>query len=415
MVAATRSNPMSAAPHVVFLLFWPVLTPRNQLMVRALREQGWRVSVVAWDRGGEDAVGTPDSVRAEVDDWHWVRVAAGRGAWRLLTALPRLYRALGLRLAALPPHDVCFLTHFFLLPLAKNISAVRLFDAAEFYVRDLPRRLGPFAALGRPLVQWVERRWLRRVQGVLVVDSSLGWFERYYRAMHSNVQVLWNLPSLADDADAAEVQSLEDRYRDRKLVAYVGGIFAGKGLDRILCAAVAVRAHHPDVLFLLIGPIREEEARVRRHIQTLGLEEHVRFLPFMSYRSMQAHLGWARIGLALYLLPRFHSAGSGGGRKIFTYMQAGLPIVTTRIGSLGRVVEEAGCGVRVDPDEVGAVGQSICAWLDDPEAARRCGSRGREAFEREYNWERVSGDFLSFVERIRAAGWPGRGGGHPAV
>ena len=387
----------------MFLLFWSVLTPRNQLMARTLRENGWRVSVLAWDRGGSHHPRAPESVLAEVDDWRWVPVVAGRSGLSLLTALPRLYRALATALEEVGPHDLCFHTHIFLLPLASRGSGRCLFDSAEFYVLDLPRRLGVLACLARPLARLVERWLLRGVHGVLLIDSNAGWFERYYRSMHARVQVLWNLPSRADDPDPSEVESLRDDYQGRKVVAYVGGIVESKGLELILQAASKVRARHADVLFLFIGPLREDAAQLRERVEALDLVEHARFLPFMSYRSMQVHLGWACIGLALYLLPRFREGGSGNGRKIFSYMQAGLPIVATNVGPVGAMIDEVGCGLQIDALDADTVARTICAWLDDPEQARVTGARGREAFERSYNWETESNDFLSFVESTIAA------------
>ncbi len=102
-------------------------------------------------------------------------------------------------------------------------------------------------------------------------------------------------------------------------------------------------------------------------------------------------------------------SGSGTNIKMFDFMAAGLPVVTTAIGSRGIDDAESLAWQVAGPtpaDFVAAIGR----LRDDAEFRRRCGARARAIVEGSYAWERISpalGELLrrSLVEKtLRRAG-----------
>jgi glycosyltransferase involved in cell wall biosynthesis len=64
-------------------------------------------------------------------------------------------------------------------------------------------------------------------------------------------------------------------------------------------------------------------------------------------------------------------------------MLAGLPVVTTPVGSILEVVEDGRTGLVVPPRDARALADAIARLLDDPALARRLGAAARaEAAER---------------------------------
>ena len=116
---------------------------------------------------------------------------------------------------------------------------------------------------------------------------------------------------------------------------------------------------------------------------------------------MLAHLRHAKMGLALYQnVAHYPLVSAGNGRKFFSYMQAGIPIIGPSFSEVGLAVRLAECGILVDTEKVNEVSMAINELLDRPETAARMAMNGRKAFLEHFNWEKEEQKFLSLVEKI---------------
>jgi glycosyltransferase involved in cell wall biosynthesis len=286
-----------------------------------------------------------------------------------------------------------------LLACAPFISGKKLYDAPEMYSIDMLFRFPIMRPILRPLLRIFEGFLVSRVDGILTVDSKGGWLERFYQGWNQNVQVIWNVPSRHDDPDIEEVKTLASEYSGQKVVAFIGGLKLEKGLAVAIKAAAVVKAKHPDVLFLLIGSIQGGRETIRRLIHVNRVENNIRLLNWMPYREMLAHLHHAKIGLGLHQRVAIYPfVSAGNGRKFFTYMQAGIPIIGPNFGEVGLVVKMADCGLLIDTKNVDEVSAVIIELLERPEKAECMGGNGRKAFLERFNWEKEEKKFLTFVE-----------------
>lgn len=384
--------------HAVIVIFHAALSPRHALMLRSLKRAGWSVSVVAWDRPGHSSV--PSGQRALVDQWNWIRVPApALGGVNLIAKLPRYYYQLLKAFSRISKPELWILCHFWLLGSVFFLSGKKIYDAPEMYGIDWSTRIPALRSIIKPVVSFLEGFLVSRVDGVLTVDSKGGWLERFYRRWNQNVQVIWNVPSRHHDPDIEQVKTLAREYSGQKVVAFIGGLKVVKGLAVAIKAAAAVKAKHPDVLFLFIGSVQDRKERIRRIVQLNRLENNVRLLSWMPYREMLAHLHHAKIGLGLHQRVAIYPfVSAGNGRKFFTYMQAGIPIIGPNFGEVGLVVKMADCGLLVDTENVDEVSEAIIELLERPEKAKCMAANGRKAFLERFNWEKEEQKFLTFVE-----------------
>jgi glycosyltransferase involved in cell wall biosynthesis len=386
-----QANAPARARSAVFVLFYPDFIPRHRLMARALAAAGWTVRVVSWNRDW------PKQAPA-AEEWLSGRQAiplpAGTASAALLLRLPRLFLGVLRALRGEPPADALFLTHFALLPLApllRRRCGALFYDAPDYFCEDLLRYFGPLAGPMRPLLRLFERAFVSAVDAVLTIDSHAGWLADYYRRMRRPVLVLWNVPALADDPAAAEIAAAAAGLGGGPIAAYVGGLKPDKGLAAMLAAIGPIRERFPEARFLFIGGA--PDAALRR----LQAEGAALVMESMPYRGMMACLRNADIGLALLQKGRNDLAGAGNCRKVFSYMQGGLPVVVTAVGSVGEFVREQNCGTVVDPEQPGQAVQAIGRYLADPALARAHGENGRRAFAARFNWEAQSAAFTGFV------------------
>jgi len=73
--------------------------------------------------------------------------------------------------------------------------------------------------------------------------------------------------------------------------------------------------------------------------------------------------------------------------KMFEYMACGLPFIASDFPLWVRIVEDADCGVTLDPYDTDAVAAALVRYLEDPELAARHGENGRQAILNRYNWD----------------------------
>jgi len=85
--------------------------------------------------------------------------------------------------------------------------------------------------------------------------------------------------------------------------------------------------------------------------------------------------------------------------KLFDYMLAGLPVLSTNIKPIMRLLEENKCGLIIpdDPKETACIALKL---IESPELRRTMGQNGREAVFQKYNWEMESKNILRTIKTL---------------
>ena len=73
--------------------------------------------------------------------------------------------------------------------------------------------------------------------------------------------------------------------------------------------------------------------------------------------------------------------------KLFEYMAAGMPVIASDFPLWREIVEQAQCGLLVNPTQVEDLVKAMQWILDDPAEAQAMGARGRRAVVETYNWD----------------------------
>lgn len=163
------------------------------------------------------------------------------------------------------------------------------------------------------------------------------------------------------------------RVGKQRLVIFVGSNY-GPNNDAAAFVVGKLAGDRPDVAFALIGGCCDR-------LQKESLPANVALLGTLDEESKHA---WMRAADAA-VNPL--SAGSGTSIKMFDFMAAGLPTVTTRIGARGI------CSHGVPPfvvAELDGFGDALDGLLGDAGRREEYAARGRKNVESFYAWERIS-------------------------
>lgn len=385
------------------LLFYAAPSPRHQLMIRTLKEAGYFIRIISWNRAGSNEPGA-SPIAGWVDEWHQIDVKAPTGSRRVAFAMFAYYCRLLKTIWPLRQDEYFFIGHYLLLPVGALLGKRCMYDACEMFSVDLGNYFPAFKSFFRSLLFLLEGLMVRRLGVVTCVDSKDGWLKAFYRKWNSCVEVIWNLPSKTDDPDSEKIAAAAGMLPSAgPVIAYAGGVMRAKGLWVALEAAARVKTTHPDCLFVFIGPLKDDENAVAAFLQKHQLEDSVCILGSRSYQELQAILHNTAIGLALHQPNSkgiFNLVSSGNGRKFFTYMQAGVAVIGPLFEEVGQIVRLTGCGVLVDTGSTEKVAEAIIHLIAHPKKAKDMAVKGRRAFEQRFNWEIEKNKLVSIFNHL---------------
>ncbi|MCS3702313.1 glycosyltransferase family 4 protein [Salinibacter ruber] len=231
--------------------------------------------------------------------------------------------------------------------------------------------------------EWIAARVL---SGLVVVTPAI--LERF---SEKNSVLVQNFP-VHREVVRSELPPMSERPAN---VAYVGGIRAIRGI-REMVEAVGLASEQSSVQMVLAGEFAydQTEAEVR---QMPGWQS-VDYRGWVDRGELGRLFRQVRAGLVLYHPAPNHV--SAQPNKLFEYMAAGLPVIASDFPLWREIVQDAECGLVVDPLDPEAIAKAIEWIVDHPELAREMGKRGRDAVLERYNWETEFERLLSFYQQI---------------
>lgn len=229
----------------------------------------------------------------------------------------------------------------------------------------IPRLLkGPYSWLYRLL----EKAAGATFTAIIVAEPVIA---RYFPARKT--VLLRNFPT----THSFEAGFVPFNHRKTRLI-YAGSLTRARGLDTMLAASTLL-ASGTGFEFFLAGSFFPP--RLERLLKN---HPEITYAHWLKYPDLVAALYDSKVGI-LVPVP-FERYKTNYPVKLFEYMLAGMPVVASKYGELGRFVKEEQCGVLVEPTDAEAVAAAVQTLLNDSQLAEAMGRRGRDAVYRKYNW-----------------------------
>jgi glycosyltransferase involved in cell wall biosynthesis len=167
---------------------------------------------------------------------------------------------------------------------------------------------------------------------------------------------------------------------------------AQKGLD-VLVRAVAEAARELPALRVAIAGEGPERERLEALAAELGVADRVQLL---GHRSDVPDL------LASFDVAVSSSWFEGSPLAAMEYMDAGLPVVATRVGGMPDLIEDGVHGRLVEPGDPVALAAAIVEVVGDRERAAAMGARARERRRAEFDLNGTVRRLEDLYERLAA-------------
>jgi colanic acid biosynthesis glycosyl transferase WcaI len=181
------------------------------------------------------------------------------------------------------------------------------------------------------------------------------------------------------------------------VAAYVGTIGMAHGLDALLSAAERLRDRR-DLAFVLVGA-GAERTRLEEDARRRGLG-NVIFVGPVDKQEVREY--WRLCDVALVLLKDVSLFLHVIPSKIFEAMGTGRPIILGVRGESLDLLQEAGAGIAISPENPQALAEAITKLMDNPALCRDMGAAGRRFVERNFDREHLALEMLKVLEESRA-------------
>ena len=242
----------------------------------------------------------------------------------------------------------------------------------------------------------VERRCVKDVDHIIVVVEESADRVAALGVPRNKLTVVSNTPPLARLDGPSHQPSGTRATID---VVYMGNLEVVRGLLETIDAIAHLRNEGKRIRLRVIGRGRDE-ALVKARAASLGLgADHVEFLGYIaSHTDALRIVAQSDVGLIPHR--KNDSWDTTIPNKLFDYMAAGLPVVSSNADPCVRIVRETGCGQIFrsgDATELAAAIKDVTS----ADTAARLGSAGRTAVRARYNWEYDTATLLDAVDHIK--------------
>jgi glycosyltransferase involved in cell wall biosynthesis len=260
-----------------------------------------------------------------------------------------------------------------------------IYDAHE----DVPRQI-----LGKAWIPFVMRKPLAflfekfenyfasKLTGIITVTELIA---QRFQKINGNVTIVKNYPILS-------LLPEPGNYHEKKnQVCYIGDITRVRGIVEMVKSLGGTEVQ------LALGG-RFSEPQLRDEVMQLSSWKNVVEYGFVDRQQATQILTESKIGFVL--LHPIINYQDALPVKLFEFMAAGIPVIVSNLRLQKQIVEEAQCGMVVNPFDVQEVKAAIQYLLQHPETARQMGMNGRKAVEEKYNWNKEERKLVDFYKKL---------------
>ena len=356
-------------------------------LVRGFRDRGYEIELLALREPGPVA----EELRSEGIVTH----SGFTGSQRLdVTLLPRLAHFLRQR-------------RFDVIYLLDHAHAVFYVTAASLgtsvRVRLMPvhttGQWGGRASLKRPIR--LVRRHLDRI--IAIAEAQKRYLIETEGIPESQLVVIPNgIPLGVSTESERETRRREVRAEiwgagaseTRKVIGITAVLRPEKNHELLLSAFASVQGEVDAELWIVgDGPRRSELEELTR---VLGIAGSVRFLGLRADARRIMH------GFDVAVLSS-HPLVETLPLALMEAMDAGIPIVATRVGALAEMVEHGQSGWLVEPGDESGFAAALRSVLQDPGRARRFGRAGTEIVQRRFSVEQMVTQTETLIQTLLSA------------
>jgi colanic acid biosynthesis glycosyl transferase WcaI len=180
------------------------------------------------------------------------------------------------------------------------------------------------------------------------------------------------------------------------LICYIGTMGMAHGLETLLDAAGQLQRQDSNAQFLLVGEGAEKE-RIKALAQSRGLA-NVCFLDQQPREKIPAFISAS--DACLVLLKKTDVFKTVIPTKMLEFMSCARPVILGVDGQARQIVEAAGAGLVIEPENAGALVQAIIQLAANRELGAALGQKGREYILQHFSRGKTAGKYIDVLHTL---------------
>ncbi len=180
------------------------------------------------------------------------------------------------------------------------------------------------------------------------------------------------------------------------LVCYIGTMGNAHGLETLLDAAAQLQQQNSNVVFLLVGEGAEKE-RIKALAQSRDLT-NMRFFDQQPRERIPAFISAS--DACLVLLKKTDVFKTVIPTKMLEFMSCARPVILAVDGQARQILEDAGAGLVIEPENADALVQAIHQLAANREFGTELGIKGREYILRHFSRDRTAEKYIQILQRV---------------
>src|SRR3984885_4885031 len=195
-----------------------------------------------------------------------------------------------------------------------------------------------------------------------------------------------------NDADLRRELGAEGKF----VVGYIGTMGMAHGLETLGQAATELQRTAPDVLFLMVGEGSDKERLINRaraqgltNMRFVGQQPSERVPEFISVSDA-----------CLVLLKKAELFKTVVPTKMLEFMSCARPIILGVDGQARKIMDQAGAGVYVEPENAGALVQVIAQLAANPALRETLGRNGPRHIVEHFSRQQTTKAYIAVLKEI---------------
>lgn len=329
----------------------------------------------------------------------WVyKVIPGRGVWIVTKLMPELYREKYFPTKNLQSN---------LKGESSNLSPDIFFTPSHYIplIAPMPRvfsimDLGYLEFSGQfkkydywQLTLWTAYSILVSKCIITISLSSKKDIVRHYPFAKSKISVTYpgyDASRFNTKVPLAQVKRVRDKYKiNGDYVLFLSTLKPSKNLEGLVQAMDKVIKQYQDVSLVVAGKKGWLYDDVFKKVKALGLEDKIIFTDFIDEQDKAGLIAGAKV----FALPSFWE---GFGLDVVSAMACGVPVVTSKAGSLPEVAGSA--GITVDPTDTDSIAKGILKVLTMNKIDYNRVVRAGLNQVKKFSWEKLARETMEILE-----------------
>lgn len=217
---------------------------------------------------------------------------------------------------------------------------------------------------------------------------------------YPEVTLVRNLPTYRAVPKSDRLQQYLGLSPDVRIALYQGNLQPNRSLDQLVHAAPFLESN---VVIVMMGRAMEtNRVQLEDLIASKGVADRVKIIPPAPYEELLDWTASADIGLTIFQPGYTRSIRYCLPNKLFEYLMAGLPVLSSQLDAIAEVIKTYGVGQIIPSLAPSDIGAAINAMLADTAALAHMHRNALEAARQEFHWENDSQKLIQLYHAVLA-------------